>query len=85
MRKRIAIVGAGVAGLTAAHRLHPDHDVTVFEADASRAATPTRSASRRDGGARAVDTGFIVHNDRNYPRFQRAARPRSAWRRSRRT
>ena len=31
---RIAIVGAGVAGLAAAARLHPEHDVTVFEADA---------------------------------------------------
>ncbi len=35
------------------------------------AVTAARCASRTDGGAWDVDTGFIVHNDRNYPRFQR--------------
>jgi predicted NAD/FAD-binding protein len=35
---RIAIVGSGIAGLTAAHRLHPDHDITLFEAGTTSAA-----------------------------------------------
>ena len=33
-RTRIAVVGGGVSGLVAAHLLHPDHEVTVFEAGA---------------------------------------------------
>ena len=67
----IAIVGAGVSGLTAAHLLHARHDVTLFEA----AARPGGHACTVDvpvpeGGAVAVDVGFMVLNDRNYPRFE---------------
>ncbi len=66
---RIAIVGSGVAGLVAAHRLHPHHAVTVFEADArlgGHVHTWTVPAGGRDY---QVDTGFIVCNERNYPNF----------------
>ncbi len=67
---RIAIIGAGVAGLTAAHRLDPVHDVTVFEA-APYAGGHTNTITVDDphAGALAVDTGFIVLNDRTYPNF----------------
>jgi predicted NAD/FAD-binding protein len=70
-RRRIAIVGAGVSGLTAAHLLHDRHDVTLFEA----AARPGGHACTVDvpvpeGGAVAVDVGFMVLNDRTYPRLQ---------------
>ena len=70
-RRRIAIVGAGVSGLTAAHLLHARHDVTLFEA----AGRPGGHACTVDvpvpeGGAVAVDVGFMVLNDRTYPQFQ---------------
>lgn len=65
-RTRIAIVGAGVSGLVAAHRLADDHDVTVFEA----ASRPGGHACTLDVDGQAVDVGFLVLNDRNYPRFE---------------
>lgn len=69
-RSSIAVVGSGIAGLTAAHLLHRRHDVTLFEAD-SRIGGHTHTVRVDDPrGAAWVDTGFIVHNDRNYPRFR---------------
>jgi predicted NAD/FAD-binding protein len=67
---KIAIVGAGVSGLVVAHRLHERHDVTVFE-EAPRIGGHTNTV-RVDlpDATHQVDTGFIVHNDRNYPRFE---------------
>jgi predicted NAD/FAD-binding protein len=67
---KIAIVGAGVSGLVVAHRLHERHEVTVFES-AARVGGHTNTV-RVDlaDATHHVDTGFIVHNDRNYPRFQ---------------
>ncbi|MBJ7331420.1 MAG: FAD-dependent oxidoreductase [Solirubrobacteraceae bacterium] len=66
---KIAIVGAGVAGLTAAHRLHPTHDVTVFEAGDHAGGHTNTIDIEHDGRTWAVDTGFIVCNDRTYPNF----------------
>src|SRR5215218_8878726 len=65
---RVAVVGSGIAGLTAAHLLHRTGcDVTVLEAD-SRIGGHTNTVRVEDPrGERWVDTGFIVHNDRNYP------------------
>lgn len=66
---RIGIVGGGIAGLVAAHLLHPDHDITLFEANeypgGHTHTVPVDVAS----GRWAVDTGFIVYNERNYPTF----------------
>ena len=68
---RIAIVGAGVSGLVAAHLLHREHDVSIFEAaDWIGGHTHTVRVDAADG-AYDVDTGFIVMNDRNYPNFER--------------
>jgi uncharacterized protein len=64
---RIAIVGAGIAGLTCAHLLHPGHEITVFEA-AERPGGHTWTVDLDDA---AVDMGFVVFNDRNYPGFER--------------
>src|SRR3954452_15847342 len=63
---RIAVVGAGVSGLTAAHALRRDgHDVVVLEAnDYAGGHTCTVTP-----GGLPVDMGFIVLNDRNYPNF----------------
>jgi uncharacterized protein len=64
---KIAVIGAGVSGLVAAHLLHRMHDITVFEAG-SYAGGHTNTVTV---GEHQVDTGFIVFNDRNYPRFER--------------
>jgi uncharacterized protein len=67
----VAIVGAGIAGLTCAHLLHPEHDITVFDADAQPGGHTRTVAVEASGVLHAVDTGFIVYNDRNYPGFER--------------
>jgi predicted NAD/FAD-binding protein len=64
---RIAIIGTGISGLGAAHLLHPDHEITVYE-KASRIGGHSRTVTvDYDGKSIPVDTGFIVFNHRNYP------------------
>jgi predicted NAD/FAD-binding protein len=71
---RVAIVGSGIAGLVAAHRLHPAHDVELFEAG-SWIGGHTHTVTVELGGREFdVDTGFIVYNERNYPHFDRLLR-----------
>ena len=68
---RIAVVGAGIAGMTAAYVLSRRYEVTVFEA-ASRPGGHTRTVRvDEDGRGVGVDTGFIVFNERNYPNLCR--------------
>ena len=69
---RIAVIGAGVSGLVAAHLLHRDgHEVTVYEAGGYAGGhTNTVRVDEQDASL-DVDTGFIVFNDRNYPNFQK--------------
>jgi predicted NAD/FAD-binding protein len=63
------VVGTGIAGLTAARLLDDAYDVTVYEAN-DRIGGHTNTIRVDDPrGERWVDTGFIVHNDRNYPHF----------------
>ncbi|MEV4186061.1 FAD-dependent oxidoreductase [Streptosporangium canum] len=67
-RRRIAVVGSGVAGLTAAYVLQRADDVTVFEADDRIGGhAHTHDVAGDDGRTLAVDSGFIVHNERTYP------------------
>jgi predicted NAD/FAD-binding protein/DUF1365 family protein len=66
-RQRIAVIGAGIAGLSAAWLLRHDHDVTLYEADSRAGGHADTQTLTIDGQSRAVDTGFIVLNDRNYP------------------
>jgi predicted NAD/FAD-binding protein len=67
---RIAIVGAGVSGLVAAHQLHRRHEITLFEAG-RRLGGHTNTVTVEHGDqVWHIDTGFIVLNDRNYPRFR---------------
>jgi predicted NAD/FAD-binding protein len=67
---RIAIIGTGVAGLVTAHLLQDRHDITVFEArERIGGHVNTIAIEERSGRLRAVDTGFIVYNETNYPLF----------------
>jgi predicted NAD/FAD-binding protein len=68
---RIAVVGAGVSGLVAAHQLCADHEVHVFEAGEWVGGHTHTVDVETAAGPVAVDTGFIVLNDRNYPSFER--------------
>ena len=66
---RIAIIGTGIAGLTAAYKLNAQHDISVFEA-AERIGGHTATIDvHLDGQRYAVDTGFIVYNYWTYPNF----------------
>ncbi|PKH65073.1 FAD-dependent oxidoreductase [Psychrobacter sp. 4Dc] len=79
-QKRIAIIGSGVSGLTCAHYLGTRHDVTVFEANdyigghvntIDVALQDGRKAKSNNVESSAIDTGFIVFNERTYPNFFR--------------
>jgi predicted NAD/FAD-binding protein len=67
---KIAIVGSGIAGLAAAHRLHPDHEIALYEADDRVGGHSHTVRVDLADETHWIDTGFIVHNDRNYPTFQ---------------
>lgn len=66
---KVAIVGTGIAGMTAAHLLHPDHDLTIFEAGGYIGGHTHTVDVELEGKPYAVDTGFIVFNDWTYPNF----------------
>ena len=66
---KIAIVGSGIAGLTIAHHLHPEHDITVFEAGEHIGGHVHTHDVVLEGKHYAVDSGFIVFNHRTYPHF----------------
>ncbi len=68
---RIAIVGTGISGLTAAYYLRNLHDLTLFEAADYVGGHTNTIRVERPGGPDLVDTGFIVFNDWTYPRFIR--------------
>ncbi|MDL9935409.1 FAD-dependent oxidoreductase [Gordonia sp. ABSL1-1] len=64
----VAVIGGGVAGLTAAHIAARHARITLFEADDRLGGhAHTQYVTLDDGSRVAVDTGFIVHNDRTYP------------------
>lgn len=68
---RIAIVGAGVSGLTAAYLLHPHHEVTLYEAQPRLGGHAHTVCVEVDERTYPVDTGFLVYNDQTYPLFIR--------------
>ena len=64
---RIAVIGSGISGLAAAYYLSRKHEVSLFEKDARLGGHTNTIMVESSRGPLAVDTGFIVHNDRNYP------------------
>ena len=68
---KIAIVGTGIAGNVVAYKLRQQHDITVFESGAHVGGHTNTVDVYENGREYAVDTGFIVFNDRTYPNFIR--------------
>ncbi len=67
---KIAIIGTGVSGLVAAHRLHDEHELVVYEASGRVGGHTNTVRVETDAETHWIDTGFIVFNDRNYPNFE---------------
>ncbi|PJI84580.1 hypothetical protein BC777_3641 [Yoonia maricola] len=64
--RKIAVIGAGISGMGAAHALAKDHRVVLFEAE-DRLGGHARTRMAGKNRDQAVDTGFIVFNYANYP------------------
>ncbi len=69
--KRVAIIGGGISGLTAAWVLGRRHNVVLFESEARIGGHTCTVAVDDPAGPQQVDVGFIVFNDRTYPNFNR--------------
>lgn len=70
-RLKVAIIGAGISGLSATWLISKSHDVTVFEASDRLGGHSNTRTFRTDVGEVAVDTGFIVYNEVTYPFVRR--------------
>ena len=68
--KRIAVIGGGISGMGAAYELRHSHEVVLFEAE-PRLGGHARSVMAGKKGDMAVDTGFLVFNNQNYPHLVR--------------
>lgn len=65
--KRIAVIGTGIAGMSAAWLLSQSHDVTVYEREGRPGGHSNTVTANTAHGAVPVDTGFIVYNEKTYP------------------
>ena len=66
---KIAIIGAGISGLTSAYLLHRHHDIHLYEHNDYIGGHTATVDIEFDGKSHAIDTGFIVCNDWTYPNF----------------
>jgi len=64
--RKIAVIGAGISGMGAAHALAKDHRVVLFEAE-NKLGGHARTRMAGKNRDQPVDTGFIVFNYANYP------------------
>lgn len=71
---RIAVIGSGISGMAAAYFLSRRHEVHLYERDDRIGGHTHTHRIATSAGPRAIDTGFIVHNDRTYPNFVRLMR-----------
>ena len=69
--KRIAVIGSGISGLAAAAFLSRRHRVDLFEQDRRIGGHTHTALVEAPNGPVALDTGFLVHNDRTYPNLIR--------------
>ncbi|MCB1048270.1 MAG: FAD-dependent oxidoreductase [Calditrichaeota bacterium] len=69
MREHLAVIGSGISGLGAAHVLGRVHQVELFEAAPRFGGHVHTHQIRQEGRELAVDSGFIVFNEHNYPLF----------------
>ena len=69
--KTIAVIGGGISGLAAAHFLSPRHHVQLFEKASKLGGHTNTVVVDGPNGAVALDTGFLVHNERTYPNLVR--------------
>src|SRR6476661_8547386 len=69
--KTLAVIGAGISGLAAAHFLSRRHRVHLFEKEPRLGGHTNTVVLEGANGAVALDTGFLVHNDRTYPNLVR--------------
>lgn len=67
---KIAVIGSGIAGMTCAHLLSEEHHVELFESNDYIGGHTHTVNVEVQGKNYAVDTGFIVFNDRTYPNFR---------------
>jgi len=70
-RLRVAVIGAGISGLSAAYLLSRRHEVVIYEKEARLGGHAHTHAIERSGREWGLDSGFLVYNDRTYPSFMR--------------
>ena len=68
---KIAIIGSGISGLTAAYLLHREHDITMYEAANYIGGHVNTIDVEESNKLLSVDTGFIVFNNWTYPNFEK--------------
>ena len=69
MKKKIAIIGSGISGITCGYHLHKNFDIKVFEAGSYVGGHTNTIEVDSPSGTLNIDTGFIVFNDWTYPNF----------------